>query len=303
MDSVTSVLSVSAAAYGVLPLKPRLPGVPFVFQAHGTSLGEVISKWRTLQPKAILSSVRNLAWFLKDLSAYHKFETVIAVGDGVYADLQHPSVSWVLPTNRVKLIRNGIDTNLFYLDEAARKRTRSALGWSDSEKVVVSACRLHKQKGVDFGLRAFAAYARKDSSARYLIIGDGPEKENLEKLTDELGIAEKVLFAGPVQRIQVADYFRVGDAFLFTTKRMEGLPLNVLEALAVGMPAVVSNHLQSVLRISKAVTGVDPRDEVAVARGLENSLVQGRGGKCLLQDEYTLMHCAREYYKFLIGPP
>lgn len=50
-DQVSGVLSVSAAAYGLLPLYCAAPAFPFVFQVHGTSMGEVISKWRSRSSK------------------------------------------------------------------------------------------------------------------------------------------------------------------------------------------------------------------------------------------------------------
>ncbi|MGH9021823.1 MAG: glycosyltransferase family 4 protein, partial [Acidimicrobiia bacterium] len=196
MGSVTGVLSVSAGAYGVLSLKPRLPGVPFVLQAHGTSLGEVLSKWRTRRPKALLTSLRNLLWVFKDLYAYPRFDTVVAVGSAVEAELRRPPIRWALPTDRIRLIRNGIDTTAFARDPALRERMRQTLGLREGERLVVSASRLHRQKGVDLGLRAFARLAGEDPAVRYLIVGDGPERGGLEALSRAFGIANRVTFAG-----------------------------------------------------------------------------------------------------------
>lgn len=299
MDSVSGILSVSAAAYGILPLKPKLRGVPFVFQAHGTSIGEIASKWRSRKFKAVLSSARNLIWLVKDLLAYPKFDMVVAVGDRVEKDLFRPPNAWVLPRERVCLIRNGINTDLFFPDEQARIKMRSALGWTEKERVIVSASRLHRQKGIDLGIRGFAKYVQKDPNARYMIVGDGPERENLKSLVRSLGLEDKISFIGAVQREQLPGYLRAGDVFLFTTTCVEGLPLNVLEALATGLPAVVSQHLQSVLEISQYVKGVVPHDVVAVAGAIERALDDSRKPVSLLPEEYTLEYCVKKYLNIL----
>jgi glycosyltransferase involved in cell wall biosynthesis len=300
MGSVTGVLSISAAAYGVLPLKPRLPGVPFVFQAHGTSLGEVLSKWRSRRPKALLTSFRNLLWIFKDLYAYPRFDAVVAVGSAVVAELRRPPIRWALPADRIRLIRNGIDTSAFARAPAVRERMRRNLGLGEGERLVVSASRLHRQKGVDLGLRAFARLAGDDPAVRYLIVGDGPERGELEALSRALGVMDRVIFAGAIAREQLPQWLQAGDAFLFTTTRAEvGATLNVLEALAVGLPAVVSDSLHSVIEISPAVQGVNPSDTVAVAEALRRALAIGPQPGRLLPEPYTLDHCARQYRRVL----
>lgn len=299
MGSVTGVLSVSAAAYGVLPLKPRLPRVPFVFQAHGTALGEFLSKWRTRRLKALLTSLRNLLWVFKDLYAYPRFDTVVAVGSAVETELRRPPIRWALPADRIRLIRNGIDASAFARDPAVRERMRRNLGLGEGERLVVSASRLHRQKGVDLGLRAFARLAGEDPAVRYLIVGDGPERGELEALSRALGVMDRVIFAGAIAREQLPEWLQAGDAFLFTTTCTEGLPLNILEALAVGLPAVVSDSLQSVIEISPAVQGVNPSDTVAVAEALRRALAIGPQPGGLLPEPYTLDHCARQYRRVL----
>lgn len=75
MESTQAVLSVSAAGFGILPLKRRLTNIPFVMQAHGTSWGEVLSKWRSRRPKSILTLLRNVLWLGRDLYSYPWWST------------------------------------------------------------------------------------------------------------------------------------------------------------------------------------------------------------------------------------
>jgi glycosyltransferase involved in cell wall biosynthesis len=266
INSATGVLSVSSAANGLLPLKKYLKDIPFLFQAHGTSLGEILSKWRTLQPKAMISSVYNMVWLFKDLSMYNKYDYVVAVGERVYLDLTKPPISFFLSSEKVHLINNGIDTKLFSLNKSTNEEILQELGLGSENIIIISSSRLHKQKGIDLSIKGFAKYTKKNQLARYLIIGDGPELPSLKKLVKTLGISDKVFFLGAIDREKLPNYLQLGDVFLFTTKRSEGLPLNVLEAMAMGLPAIVSNHLKSVININtNNIIGVDPYDSQKIA--------------------------------------
>lgn len=275
LGSCDLVLSVSAGGFGLLPLRPRAPRVPFVLQAHGTSVGEVISKWRAGSFEAIASSLRNLAWIAKDLEAYRKFDAIVAVGDRVAADLTGWPIGCFLQHRRVKLIRNGIDAKLFKPDVDARMRVREELGWGEDLKVIVSVSRLHKQKGLDLGLDAFAVLARQDQGVRYLIVGEGPELEALNGRAAVLGIDGHVQFTGGVIRERIPAYLSAADAMLFTTTHMEGNPLNVLEALSVGLPVVTSSHLFRNAPCGERILPVDQNDPAAVAAALQRALLLG----------------------------
>jgi len=289
------VLGVSAAANSLLPLRDRFPLIPFIMQAHGTSVGEVISKWRSLNVRNILSSARNIAWVFKDLHAYGRYDNVVAVGDRVVADLKAAPTCWVLSGERVRLIRNGIDANAFQPCAQNRIELRERLGWSGDENVIISASRLHKQKGIELSLNAVAALSRRLDRIRYLIVGDGPERGYLEQCAARLGLRDKVFFAGAVARDNLPSYFQAADTMLFTTTHVEGLPLNVLEALATGLPCVVSEHIFNAPIFAADVLRVSPHDSEVVACALQRALAEGRRPKSVLPPMFSLAECAEAY--------
>ncbi|ABY93547.1 glycosyl transferase, group 1 [Thermoanaerobacter sp. X514] len=299
IDSATGILSVSSAANSLLTLKKHLKEVPFLLQAHGTSLGEILSKWRTLQPKAMISSVYNMVWLFKDLSMYNKYDYVVAVGERVYLDLTKPPISFFLPREKVQLINNGIDTKLFSSNKSTNEEILQELGLGSENIIIISSSRLHKQKGIDLSIKGFEKYAKKNPLARYLIIGDGPELPSLKKLVKTLGISDKVFFLGAIDRERLPNYLQLGDVFLFTTKHSEvGLTLNVLEAMAMGLPAIVSNHLTSVIKINtNNIIGVNPYDSEKIADLLAHVIDNREKYKNSLPYEYTLEYCAKQYYK------
>ena len=270
MHSTQAVLSVSAAGFGVLPLKKNLPNVPFVMQAHGTSWGEMVSKLRSGNLRSMVSAVKNLIGFPKDLRAYQQFDSVIAVGERVYSDLTKPPINWFLPKAKVELINNGIDTNIFRPSPENRKRIRDNLKINDQTSVIISASRLHEQKGISNCIKAFYELKQALPNSVYLIAGDGPHRPVLELLARELKISDSVRFIGSIDRKELASWLQSADAFLFLTTHVEGLPLNVLEALATGLPSVVSEHLM--LFDSHSLNFTHPAQIKNTSRALENIL-------------------------------
>ena len=105
----------------------------------------------------------------------------------------------------------------------------------------VALGRLCHQKGYDLMLETFAAACEQRRDLRLYIIGDGPDREALEKQRDELGLREKVSFLG--NQANPYAYMSKMDAFL-STSRYEGQPLNIMEAMAVGLPLYCAKNLE-----------------------------------------------------------
>lgn len=294
MASTQAVLSVSAAGFSVLSLKQKLPKVPFVMQAHGTSWGEMVSKIRSGNLRSMLSALKNLVWFPKDLLAYQKFDSVIAVGARVYQDLRKPPISWFLNNNKVKLINNGIDTNIFTPSSEGRKLIRDRLNINEEAPVIISASRLHEQKGVSNCIKAFYELKKTTPNAIYLIAGDGPDRPALESQVRELKIFDSVHFIGSIDRKELAQWLQSADAFLFLTTHVEGLPLNVLEALATGLPSVVSKHLM--LFDSSALHYTHPAQITATSIALSKILnSKSEASASSLPIKFSLRHAAQLY--------
>lgn len=289
------VLSVSAGGFGLLPLQPRLPKVPFVLQAHGTSIGEIISKWKSGSPRGIATSGRNVAWVAKDLAAYRKFDAIVAVGTRVAEDFQRWPINRIVESSRLRLIPNGVDTRIFRPDPIARSRLRQKFGWTDDLHVVISVGRLHKQKGVDLGLDAIAMLAKDTSKVRYLVVGSGPEDHELRAKAARMNLGRLVQFTGAIDRKMVAEYLNAADAMLFATRRVEGNPLNVLEALSVGLPVIVSGHLKRTVPSSEHVTFVNQYDAAQVAIALHSALSRKPLRSTLLPQGFSLSESAESY--------
>ncbi len=106
----------------------------------------------------------------------------------------------------------------------------------------VALGRLCHQKGYDIMLGDFAAACRRRDDLRLYIIGDGPDEAALKAQAAQLGIGDKVCFLG--RRSNPYCYMARMDAFI-STSRYEGQPLNIMEAMAVGLPLYCTKNLES----------------------------------------------------------
>lgn len=129
----------------------------------------------------------------------------------------------------------GIDVAAYGMDEEKRQGKRAELGLDDNDIVLVSLGDLIERKNYRTAIRAVAAANNKN--VKYIICGKGPEEESLKSLAMELGLESQVLFLG--FRTDVKELLEAADIFLFTTKQ-EGLPRSMMEAMASGLPCVVS---------------------------------------------------------------
>ncbi len=135
---------------------------------------------------------------------------------------------------RHTVIPTGTDLEPFL--KADGKALRKKQGWQD-EKVLVSVGRLAAEKNWETLLRAVARVSTEHPDLRLVLIGDGPDKANLEGLASELGIAERVTFTGALPFDEIPTYLKAADAFGFASVT-ETQGLVTIEAMAAGLPVV-----------------------------------------------------------------
>lgn len=130
----------------------------------------------------------------------------------------------------------GIDTTMFFPDPIIRAKKRQEFGILDNEILLLSVGELNHNKNHRVVIEALAQLERRD--IRYIICGTGPLMESHRQLAESLGVGNQLILAG--FRNDVADIYRAADIFVFPSLR-EGLPVAVLEAMASGLPAIVTN--------------------------------------------------------------
>lgn len=135
----------------------------------------------------------------------------------------------------IDVVPNGVDLNPFLSD--VEPISRSYIGFKSDDIVLVYTGRLGPEKNIPFLLRCFAGAAQAYDNIRLLVVGDGPERDNLEDRVKHMGIDERVFFTGMVPYEQMPRYLAVGD-FFATASVTEVHPLSMIEAMASSLPVL-----------------------------------------------------------------
>ena len=159
----------------------------------------------------------------------------------------------------------GIDVDSIAQTVVDRDRIRAELGIQKHDCMVIAMGRLEKNKNVENMIRAIALI---DMPIKLVLCGDGNQRTYLEELSHRLGVNHKVFFAG--FRTDISKLLKASDAFLQVSYR-EGLSRSVMEAMAAGLPCVVSNIRGNVDLIEQGKGGylVHPKDVTAIAGAIE----------------------------------
>lgn len=172
-----------------------------------------------------------------------------------------------VPSERVVVVPNGI--NAAHFATAPEQQTaKELLGWSD-ELVFGFTGFVRDWHGVDRVLRWLAS-SGSPASAVLLVVGDGPERSNLERLARSLGIEARVRFTGVVPRDDVPALVAAFDVALQPAVVDYASPLKLFEYLALGKAIVAPRqpNIEEVLRDGDNAVLFDPTDDAAFASAL-----------------------------------
>jgi glycosyltransferase involved in cell wall biosynthesis len=142
------------------------------------------------------------------------------------------------PARKTITVHNGVSTSIFVPSKMGGAAVRARLGVGPEDFLLVCITRLAEAKGVDILIQAVSIVVRQGVSCVCIIVGDGPLKDKLLQQVNSEGLWGYVHFEG-FQK-DVRPYLQAGSAFILTSYQ-EGLPLLVLEAMACGLPCIVTN--------------------------------------------------------------
>ncbi len=148
---------------------------------------------------------------------------------------------------------NGVSISTFCPSSTNGATVRARLNIDPEDFVLVCAARLVEAKGIDILIGAVSRVVRQGVVCRCVILGDGPLKEELEQKVKSGGLWDHVFFEGFQQ--DVRPYLQAGSAFILTSY-LEGLPISVLEAMACGLPCIVTNVGGNAEAVKDQVTGL-----------------------------------------------
>ena len=232
------VHSRTAKARFLAPLAARLARVPVVVQTiHGFSFNNEVDRFRRV-------------YVLLERAVARLCHANVVVSE---VDLEEGTRLRILRPETTALIRSGVDIgkmNRVDPSEAAAVRARYAPG---KEALITLVGRLSRPKTPEVVVKAAALVLREHPAARFLLVGDGDQREGLTSQIESLGLADRVLLLG--LRHDVPEILAASDLVLHSSTH-EGLPKTVLEGMAVGKPVVATAVGGVPVVVEDGVTGL-----------------------------------------------
>ncbi len=264
-------------------LAAQSAGVPVVSIAHGWTA----ATWK----------VR--AYETLDRLIMHGMDCTVCVSAAQAARVRRAGV----PANRVRVIRNAVDTTPFdNSDPLYGKKLRDLFAWQP-RTIVGAAGRLSPEKGFDQFIDAAALVREQHPDAGFVLFGDGPLRERLAKRITERKLDGVFVLAG--FRTDIERFLPFLDVAVLSS-HTEGLPVAVLEAMAARVPVVATAVGGTPEVVDDGVTGwlVPPRDVTALARRIGELLSDatarrrmGEAARRRIEEEFTFARMSEQYHE------
>ena len=216
--------------YNILPLLIilYLKRIPIVIQHHGGA-----SNYSKLKVR--------LYYKVKVLLSNILFKTIDAFLSVNVEEIENLKRAGLREKNKLIYLPVGVDTSIFFPE--SKKEARKKLNLPQEKKYILFVGRLDKNKGVDYLIKAFDLLKNKYPDTILLIVGGGPELQNLKQLSRELGISDRVKFTGFVNEARnLRTYYNAADICVFPIFT-SGLGIVTLEALACKKPVIGTKKL------------------------------------------------------------
>jgi glycosyltransferase involved in cell wall biosynthesis len=192
------------------------------------------------------------------------------------------------PESRIESVPTGIDVTRFAPGDRAAARDKLRLP-ADAPLIGIVAT-LRSWKGHRYLVEALAGLPDK---VMLVIVGDGPQREALEKLVEKRGLASRVRFAG--NQRDVVPWLQALDIFALPSYANEGVPQALMQAMLVGLPCVTT-HAGSIAELAidgETALVVKPQDVASLKKSL-STLLEDQGLRQRL-GEAARRHCAEGY--------
>ncbi len=246
---------------------------------------------------------RTIPWLESRLSGW---------ADAIIAN-SHAGAEWAVyrgfPAGRLRVVENGIDTQRFRPGAAARVQVRTGWGVSDDDRLIGMVGRVDPMKDHMTFLQAAARVAEVRTDARFVCVGAGAAayQNALQWRGAELGLAEKLIWAGARQ--DMPEVYNALDVFTSSSSFGEGFSNVIGEAMACGVPCVVTDVGDSVRIVGDLGDVVPPRDADALAKALMRMLERieqepdlGRRVHERIESEFSVERMVVRTERLLFGP-
>jgi glycogen(starch) synthase len=199
--------------------------IPIVYTEHDAT------PWSCRYRRWWERGIRKAIYRTLNVAAYRRATTVVATCAPLAEDIV---ARWNVPRERVLAIVNGADPEVFG-DRAAPVAGAPSPAKPPFDRYALFVGRLTPRKAPDLVLQALV----EEEDVSCVFVGDGPMRAKLERLTDELGLRDRVAFLGLKTPAELADIYNRAE-FLVLPSVSESMPLVIVEAMASGVPVLAT---------------------------------------------------------------
>lgn len=206
--------------------------------------------------------VKLLFYNLLDTFIARRADKLIAVSDEIARRMKLAGID----PKKIQIIENGVNLNRF-IKNIASDSIKESLGIKKETLVIGTVGSLTKEKGHIYLLKAVPKVIASFPEVLFLFVGDGRERNKLERIASNLGIEDKVIFVG--MRKDIPEILSILDVFVLPSLN-EGLPIALLEAQAARIPTIATRVGAIPHVIEEGVTGkmVSPKDPETLSKAL-----------------------------------
>ena len=241
--------------------KPLLPALPCTAYGFAAILEQI-------KPSVVLTRLSSAAliggWWGKrrnisvvstvdkhaKMKYYRNAERILPCSKAVASHMREQGCQ----AEKLEVVYNPIDLPYYKALPQVRNSLRKRYSVSPDTKVIVSGGRFDEGKGFESLVKAYAQFLRRGNRAKLWLLGDGPRRGKIEALIEELGLGDNVMLPGYVANIR--EWFWAADLFVSPSELPEGFSVVLLEAMACGLPAAVTNIGGSPEIVAEGVNGV-----------------------------------------------
>lgn len=213
--------SSKAGVIGALAVQANETKPKIVYTVHG---------WVFLEPLGAIK--KSLYTFLESFSSQKKHSIICLSKNDEQIGIQKLHI----PREKLTVIPNGIDIPPFFSREEARKKILPQL--SEIDFVIGCIANFYKTKGHDILLEAFTQFQKNKQNVHLALVGDGPERKNIERIIEQKNLTHTVHLIG--HKKNSAEYLKAFDVFTLASVK-EGMPYTILEAMSAQVPVISTN--------------------------------------------------------------
>lgn len=166
--------------------------------------------------------------------------------------VQEQAVELGMPGERIVVFPWGVD--LEHFQPPTERVVPDIPGWADDSIIFLSTRTMEPLYGVDISVKAFLAAAAGDSRLKLMLLGDGSMRRKIEKRVSAAGLQAQVSFQGQISFNELPGYYQRADVYI-SSSFSDGSSISLLEAMACGLPALVSDIPGNREWVSEEVNG------------------------------------------------